>query len=329
MNAYHVSKLTFYILIILSCFSLYNFANIIKNFIFRRENLAWSTEEYVSKIKFFNILSYISWLSYLLFFIILIYINWTQTKKYTYKILFTVFFILCIYLPLFPVLNVLNIILYFLLNNTPFIEDIDTEFPGHNKIKNEYSNIKNEYNHYDKKIDCFRDNNPLLGKIDTVDNKNDHCWRTLYLKKTGKLVEENREYFPYTMEVLQDDQIHTAFFSILDSYVEIKPHYGYYKGYLRYHLGINIHEENGKKPYIVCGGEKREWKEGGEMMFDDMYMHYVNNPTNKKRVILYLDIERKNIDSFSKMITYLGNNLIENSAILNLFIKNQHIQDKI
>jgi len=329
MKTYNLSKTTFYILLILLCISMYNFYNIFKNLIFKRENLKYTTQEYIHLIKYFHLLSYLSWISYLLFFIILIYINLSQTKNYTHKILFTILFIALIYIPILPVLNVLNIILYFSLKNKPFIENIEDEFHEHTIVKNNYQNIKNEYNHYKKKIDCFRDNNPILGKIDTLDEKKNHCWRTLYLKKAGKILDENKEYFPHTIEVLKDEQIHNAFFSILDPSVEIKPHYGYYKGYLRYHLGINIPEENGKRPFIICGGERYEWKEGEEVLFDDMYMHYVNNPTNGTRVILYLDIERTNIDDFSKMITYLGNHLIENSLILNLFVKNQHIQDKL
>jgi hypothetical protein len=60
-----------------------------------------------------------------------------------------------------------------------------------------------------------------------------------------------------------------------------------------------------------------------------MYLHYVNNATNGTRVILYLDIKRENLHRFTNTLTYLGDNVIENSFILDFFIKNQHVQDKI
>ena len=326
---YNLSEQLFVILVILFIASMYIFVNLFRNLIFRRENLHYTSEEYIEYIKFYDKLSYISWFSYLFFFIILIYLNFTQTKNYIYKIVFTFIFVFLIYLPIFPIVNLINVLLNLLLDNKPFLKDMDKEFPEHTNIKNHYQNIKSEFNNYKNKIDCFRDNNPLLGKIDTIDEKNNYCWRTLYLKKTGKIIEEQVEYFPKTMEVLKNEQIHNAFFSILDPKVEIKPHYGYYKGYLRYHLGINIPEENGKRPYIICGGEKHEWKEGEDVIFDDMYLHYVNNPTNGTRVILYLDIKRGHLNMFTNTLTYLGDNLIENSFILNFFIKNQHVQDKI
>ena len=326
---YKLSKKLVVIMLILLIVSMYNFINFFNNLIFKRENLHYTSEEYIPYVKIYNNLTYICWISYLLFLIILIYLNLKQTKNNIYKIAFTFIFLFLIYLPVFPILYIINILLIILLDNEPFLKDMDKEFPEHTNIKNHYQNIKNEFNKYKKGIDCFRDNNPQLGKIDTIDEKNNYCWRTLYLKKRGEIIEEQKEYFPKTMEVLKNAQIHNAFFSILDPKVEIKPHYGYYKGYLRYHLGINIPEEKGKRPYIICGGEKYEWKEGEDVIFDDMYLHYVNNPTNGTRVILYLDIKRKHLNSFTKVFTYIGDNLIENSFILNFFIKNQHVQDKI
>ena len=60
-----------------------------------------------------------------------------------------------------------------------------------------------------------------------------------------------------------------------------------------------------------------------------MYLHYVNNNTNQQRVVLYLDIKRKNIDGNLKIMTDFANYLTENSSLVQLFIKNQHVQDKL
>ena len=325
---YELSKTLLVVLIILLLFSFYNVTTLFNNYFFKKGNLKYTSDEYIAVMKKIQCFSVLSWLSYSIFLVILTYLNWTQTKKIYYKIVFTLIFISLIFFPIFPIITLINIYLGIVLNNKPFINDIDTEFPQHTIIKNNYLNIKNEFNSYKKKIECFRDNNPYLNKIDTLDVKNNYCWRTLYLKKTGKTVYDLKVHFPKTLELLKDEQIHNAFFSILDPKVEIKPHYGYYKGYLRYHLGINIPNENGKKPYIVCGGETYEWKNGEDVLFDDMYLHYVNNPTNETRVVLYLDIKRKNISKFTKMVTYCGDNLIENS-IIKYVIKNQHVQDKL
>jgi aspartyl/asparaginyl beta-hydroxylase (cupin superfamily) len=149
------------------------------------------------------------------------------------------------------------------------------------------------------------------------------------LKKYGKIVDGIvNDKFPTTINLLKDDQIHNAFFSILDPGVEIPPHTGYYKGYLRYHLGVKI--PNGdEKAYIVCGGEKYTWKEKEGVLFDDMYLHYVKNPTKKQRVVLYLDVKRKSDNKFVNFINDVCISLMENSPVLKMFLKNQHTQKEI
>jgi beta-hydroxylase len=141
------------------------------------------------------------------------------------------------------------------------------------------------------------------------------------------------QYFPNTIKLLKDQEIHNAFFSILDPGVEIPPHVGYYKGYLRYHMGVIIPNNDtvktDDKAYIVCGGEKYIWKEGEGVVFDDLYLHYVKNPTNKGRVVLYIDIKRDFESNIVNKINDIGIFLIENSLLFNYFVKNQHSQNKI
>lgn len=59
-----------------------------------------------------------------------------------------------------------------------------------------------------------------------------------------------------------------------------------------------------------------------------MFLHYVKNPSYMRRVVLYIDVIRKHNDSrgfeFINVINNLGIWLIDNSLILNIFIKNQH-----
>jgi len=59
-----------------------------------------------------------------------------------------------------------------------------------------------------------------------------------------------------------------------------------------------------------------------------MYLHFVKNPTNKTRVVLYLDVKRINLGSTLNNVIHFGNFYIENSYVLQSFIKNQHMQIK-
>jgi len=217
--------------------------------------------------------------------------------------------------------------------NPPFIVNYYDVFPQSINIENNSEKIIDEFQNYIKNNtpECIRKTNPGFIIENNVTDRN--CWRALYLKKIGKFDNKISHLFPNTIKLLQDEQIHNAFFSILDPGVEIPQHVGYYKGYLRYHLGVIIPNNDSfmteDKAYIVCGGQKYIWKKGKGIVFDDMYLHYVKNPTNKMRVVLYLDVKRKSESWFINKINDIGIYLLENSFLLSRFLKNQHSQNKI
>ncbi len=273
-------------------------------------------------------LSYIAWLAYIGLFLYFSYLT-SSIKNQITKYILIIFFIFMIYIPVFPIMNLINLVLFSVYNNPPFIHIYDKIFPASIEIEKNSNTIIDEFKKFAQKnkADCLRKTNPGF----TIENNSndENCWRALFLKKIGKIDNKFIEDFPVTIKLLKDKQIHNAFFSILDSGVEIPPHTGYYKGYLRYHLGIIIPNNNKEKAYIVCGGKKYIWKKGKGILFDDLYLHYVKNPTNQTRVVLYLDIKRKSNLKIIDIINDIGLYFIENSIILNRFIKNQHNQIKI
>ena len=277
-------------------------------------------------------LNHVGWFSYLLFFVLLIVVVFEHFRSIPVRIILTLVLVLCIVIPGLPILSLINVILEFTVKNPPFIHDYRDIFPAAKQIEESYDNILREYKAYEKshrkKIDCIKENNPGF-RIEKKLNPNDaNCWRSVYLKRGGKVDKVMKKYFSRTMEVISDTQIHNAFFSILDPDVEIPPHIGYFKGYLRYHLGVVI-PDTPERAYIVCGGEKYEWKSGRGIVFDDMYSHYVKNPTRKSRVVLYLDIKRVNMSLLNENIINFGYWFIENSPLVKYYVKNQHKQVSI
>jgi len=275
---------------------------------------------------------YIGWFSYMLLFLYFIYLS-LQLKNNIQKYFLIFICLFMIYLPTFPLLNFIKLFLCLIYKNPPFITNYHNIFPASIEIENNSKNIINEFKNFTKnnKAECIKKKNPGF-KIENSSIK-DNCWRAIYLKKIGKIDNKMIQYFPNTIELLKDEQIHNAFFSILDPGVEIPEHVGYYNGYLRYHMGVIIPNNNtgrtDDKSYIICGGEKYIWQENRGIVFDDMYLHYVKNSTNQTRVVLYLDIKRKSDSFFVNKINDIGIYLIENSIVLNIFLKNQHSQKKI
>jgi beta-hydroxylase len=135
-------------------------------------------------------------------------------------------------------------------------------------------------------------------------------WKT-FLFKSGEFVEENCELCPRTAALLRGlPDVYTAFFSVLDPHQRVVPHWGYYKGFVRYHLGVIIPNDNEDRacylrvnadpyenelrdPSLASKGETYYWKNGEGIVFDDNYLHEAENGSDEVRVVLWIDLRRK------------------------------------
>ena len=102
-------------------------------------------------------------------------------------------------------------------------------------------------------------------------------------------------------DLLSDDMVVSAIFSILKPGVEITPHKGH-RGFAEkiYKAHICIHEA--KDSALIVGDKKYEWKRGQGFLFDDTIEHTAYNRGNDTRVVLLMDIARdpNDIPVFSK-----------------------------
>jgi Aspartyl/Asparaginyl beta-hydroxylase len=160
-------------------------------------------------------LVYVSWFSYTALVIYSMYVA-SQWKNTFFKYSSIVFLIALIYIPVLPITNILNLIMMLFFKNPPFIHDYHSEFPASTTIENHATTIIDEFKKYTDVYhpDCIRKTNPSF-KIE-VSDKEENCWRALYLKKIGKIEKDMIEHFPTTTSLLKNPQIHNAFFSILD-----------------------------------------------------------------------------------------------------------------
>jgi len=135
-------------------------------------------------------------------------------------------------------------------------------------------------------------------------------WKT-FMFKSGEWVEPNCRRCPETTALLrQIPEAYNAFFSVLEPKQYITPHKGYHKGFLRYHLGVIIPNDNandecwlrvnsdpnaqGKsRRGRITEGETYYWKEGKGIVFNDNYTHDAANDSEETRVVLWIDLARK------------------------------------
>jgi ornithine lipid ester-linked acyl 2-hydroxylase len=135
-------------------------------------------------------------------------------------------------------------------------------------------------------------------------------WKA-FMFKSGDFIDENCRLAPKTAALIKNiPGVYTAFFSVLYPHQVITPHWGYYKGFLRYHLGVLIPGNNeNKQCWIrvndnqaqndlndkeqIVHGERYYWKNGEGVVFDDNYLHDAANESDEIRVVLWLDLRRK------------------------------------
>ncbi len=196
------------------------------------------------------------------------------------------------------------------LPRTPaFDHDFRKTYPGLAVFEEHYSDIREECLNLLVSRDKLVDMSAMGGAytqagIHTID------WKTVMFK-AGDFVEENCALCPRTAALLrQTPEVFTAFFSVLEPNQYITPHWGYYKGFVRYHLGVVIPDDNenqqcwlrvngntadnaSRDPSLVESGERYYWKNGEGIVFDDNYLHDAANYSDQPRAVMWLDVRRK------------------------------------
>jgi beta-hydroxylase len=190
-----------------------------------------------------------------------------------------------------------------------FIHDYHADYPGLAALEASYADVRAECEALVKMRQRLVDVESLAGKY-TTGGIHAIAWKALMLK-SHRFIDENCALAPRTAELLRGiPGLYTAFFSVLEADQYITPHWGYWKGFLRYHLGVLVPNNNADRscwlrvnpnaqdnakhdPALVDRGETYYWREGEGVMFDDTYLHDAKNGSDQVRVILWLDLKRK------------------------------------
>ncbi|GHE66513.1 aspartyl/asparaginyl beta-hydroxylase domain-containing protein [Roseivirga thermotolerans] len=235
---------------------------------------------------------------------------------------------------------VLNVILYFvepsliaitfslvlrLFYRNPPMVDLEKHFKDHQLLKDNWKVIQAEL------LEILRNeqNIPKFHEVDKIQrfiNDGDKSpWRVFMFKAYDNWQESNCAKAPKTTELLkQIPGITTAMFSILGPQKHIPPHNGFYKGVYRYHLGLIIPKEG--ECYIVNGGQRYDWKEGEDVLFDDTFKHAVWNKTDETRVVLFCDVFRTDLPKMFQPMNRWVYGLREKSQRLKKVLKNAEVQ---
>ena len=127
---------------------------------------------------------------------------------------------------------------------------------------------------------------------DQINITQDDRWKTFFLYGYGYKMPSNCDLCPETTRIIESvPGMLTGFFSVLAPGKHIPPHRGPYKGLLRCHLALQV-PEPADQCWIKVGDMSANWQEGRCLVFDDTYVHQVQNNTEGTRVVLFLDVIR-------------------------------------
>ncbi|HET6182541.1 MAG TPA: aspartyl/asparaginyl beta-hydroxylase domain-containing protein [Acetobacteraceae bacterium] len=116
-------------------------------------------------------------------------------------------------------------------------------------------------------------------------------WKRFYLKWYDAPLASAERLCPKTVELLNAiPTVHGAMFTLLPPGARLQSHRDPFAGSLRYHLGLRT--ANSDECFIEVDGERRSWRDGEAMVFDETFIHYAENKTDVNRLILFCDVER-------------------------------------
>ncbi len=116
-------------------------------------------------------------------------------------------------------------------------------------------------------------------------------WKRFYLKWYEAKHPSAVQFCPKTVALLaQVPEVKAAMFTELPPGARLNEHRDPYAGSLRFHMGLST--PNDDRCFINVNQQSYSWRDGEGVVFDETYLHWAINQTDKTRIILMCDIER-------------------------------------
>ncbi|TCL08109.1 beta-hydroxylase [Shimia isoporae] len=134
-------------------------------------------------------------------------------------------------------------------------------------------------------------------------------WTRFYLKWYGSSLDSARKLCPETTAMVESiPSVKGAMFAMLPPGARLVTHRDPFAGSLRYHMGLET--PNDDDCFIEVDGDRYSWRDGEVVMFDETYLHFAENKTDKDRIVLFLDIRRPVIFRVVDWINTLFSNIV-------------------
>jgi beta-hydroxylase len=116
-------------------------------------------------------------------------------------------------------------------------------------------------------------------------------WTRFYLKWYDASHPSAERFCPQTVALLRKiPSVKAAMFAELAPGGKLNKHRDPFAGSLRYHLGLDT--PNSDRCFIEVDGQRYSWRDGEGVVFDETFIHWAQNGSDRNRIILFCDIER-------------------------------------
>lgn len=116
-------------------------------------------------------------------------------------------------------------------------------------------------------------------------------WSKFYLTWYGTTLNSAQAHCPQTVALVNSiPGVNGAMFSLLPAGSKLTRHADPVACSLRYHLGLDTPED--PACYINIDGRDYVWHNGQALIFDETFLHYAHNDSDKDRLILMCDVNR-------------------------------------
>ncbi len=141
-------------------------------------------------------------------------------------------------------------------------------------------------------------------------------WSKFYLNWYGYQHASALDLCPKTSAILaKNKHIQGAMFSFLPPGGRLTRHLDPIAYSLRYQIGLDT--PNSQQCFIDIDGQQYAWKDGESLIFDETYIHYVENNSDQQRLILMCDIRRP-MNPLGRSISFIMDKIMPVTVVPNM-----------
>lgn len=121
-------------------------------------------------------------------------------------------------------------------------------------------------------------------------------WNLMLLRAYGYDYHNNQARTPLMTDFLRRNKhVVSAAISVFPPGKRLRPHRGPFKAVWRYHMAYLVSdlENGGTSCELDINGQTYHLREGQDLIWDDTYIHSARNQSDKPRIVLLLDVYRR------------------------------------